>query len=1040
MLLEALEPRQVMATVSGIVYEDVNGNGVFGVGESPLEGLTVYHDANNNNALDASEASVVSAIDGTYTLTIPNSSSVKIRQVPVAEWNITQPSSGVYTLNASAGQNFTNKHFGNQQFGGQIQGFKFNDLDGNGTQDPGESGLAGFTFFVDINQDGKIGIHEPAAKSDALGNFLIEGVRPGTGYQVREVFQPGWEQIAPSTATDGGAITGVDVIRNQTTVLATGFANRAAFDYGDAPASYQTLAVDDGPVHGILFDFSLTATPTLSTDIADAELDGQLAVDGVSDNTVGVNDENGVISAALLNALVPGSTVTNFQVGVRTGVNPPGKLQGWIDFDGSGTFDDDEQIFKDLTLRTGIHSLSFNVPATVTLGPTNARFRYGYETGLKAFGKSLAGEVEDYGASILGTVPVANGEDLPLPGDPPIRLGETTAIDFSDLLMNDVGTINGPAQLYAPDFPLSDINGTGGVLRFNNVNEPNPGDAANTRLIYVPGPSSSTVTPDEFQYRVTDGTVISNFATVRIFLTASDPIAVDDLAFKTPNTAVSVDVLANDTFPPGTTIKSAVFLSGPSGSMMTVNATTQQLDFTPPAGGVQGSFQYQYTIGATGFSDVSAIVTVQVSSTDQTPPTGANGAAATIFAQYYPDVAGAPGSTPITTVNATAGFFWVRIFSRDLNTLATIVGPPQVVDPTEGVVATYVDLLFDGALVAPVVVAGSSPEFDIVYDTNYSLAPLDDANLSSPGYVNEIGSTYGDPTAPTQPPPPGNNVNVPVMFVKFRIVSAGTATVQPDHAEAPGTGILIANPNADISQPGVLNPTPVADTQVFLPRAPVLTILPLVLEGEAPLFTNLQNAFDVNADTRVNAGDILAVANDIVANGAHPLTQLSIAMSGSVPTAYLDTNRDSYINALDILGIANYIIASSAGPSGGEGESIGAVTLPAASAPSSATPAVAEVAATKAAATDKAVVALVAPAIGSPASNATTSGKTAVASAGVASPRLVVDPPYSPKKADGSAGVSTTNGRNQNDAVDAFFANLDLKAGQSRLRHLARRR
>jgi hypothetical protein len=251
MLLEALEPRQVMATVSGVVYEDVNGNGVFGAGEAALtDGRTIYYDENKNGIFDAIEPSAVSDATGAYTLTFPNSSSAVIRQVPVAEWNITQPQSGSYTLNASAGQAFI-RNFGSQQFGGWIQGFKFNDLDGSGTQDPGEPGLAGFTFFVDVNQDGKIGIHEPAAKSDLNGNFLIAGVRPGTGYQVREVFQPGWEQIAPSTATAGGAITGVTVDRNQVTVLTTGFANRAAYDYGDAPDSYRTLADSDGPVHGI---------------------------------------------------------------------------------------------------------------------------------------------------------------------------------------------------------------------------------------------------------------------------------------------------------------------------------------------------------------------------------------------------------------------------------------------------------------------------------------------------------------------------------------------------------------------------------------------------------------------------------------------------------------------------------------------------------------------------------------------------------------------------------------------------------------------
>lgn len=55
-------------SVSGVVFEDLNQDGVRDDGEPGVGGKVVWADANSNGVLDASEASTTTAADGSYTL------------------------------------------------------------------------------------------------------------------------------------------------------------------------------------------------------------------------------------------------------------------------------------------------------------------------------------------------------------------------------------------------------------------------------------------------------------------------------------------------------------------------------------------------------------------------------------------------------------------------------------------------------------------------------------------------------------------------------------------------------------------------------------------------------------------------------------------------------------------------------------------------------------------------------------------------------------------------------------------------------------
>ena len=57
------------------------------------------------------------------------------------------------------------------------------------------------------------------------------------------------------------------------------------------------------------------------------------------------------------------------EVIVQNGSQPPGVLQGWMDFDGDGSWNTPgEQVFRDLAVSAGTNLLTINVPSVGAIG------------------------------------------------------------------------------------------------------------------------------------------------------------------------------------------------------------------------------------------------------------------------------------------------------------------------------------------------------------------------------------------------------------------------------------------------------------------------------------------------------------------------------------------------------------------------------------------------------------------------------------------------------------------------------------------------
>ncbi|MCA9138194.1 MAG: hypothetical protein KDB00_15590, partial [Planctomycetales bacterium] len=77
-----------------------------------------------------------------------------------------------------------------------FSGTAFDDVDGDGVQDPDEPGIAGRVIYIDINNNEVLDLGETSAVTDLNGDYLLQYRRAnstGTGpYNVRQVGVPGW--------------------------------------------------------------------------------------------------------------------------------------------------------------------------------------------------------------------------------------------------------------------------------------------------------------------------------------------------------------------------------------------------------------------------------------------------------------------------------------------------------------------------------------------------------------------------------------------------------------------------------------------------------------------------------------------------------------------------------------------------------------------------------------------------------------------------------------------------------------------------------
>ncbi|HJW13441.1 MAG TPA: SdrD B-like domain-containing protein [Thermoanaerobaculia bacterium] len=201
-------------SISGVKFNDVNGNGARDPGEPGLGGVTITLSSTSQPS-----RSVVTGSDGTFTFTgVPFGTYSVSEVVPpgFVQTSPAPPGTLAATLDFSH-QTLSGLLFGNRAVVASIAGTKFNDVNGNGARDPGEAGVSGVTIQL-RNAAGQL----TTTTTDSSGNFTFAALQPGA-YVVTEIVPAGTVQTLPG----GGAGISVTLAAGQN---ATGllFGNQAA--------------------------------------------------------------------------------------------------------------------------------------------------------------------------------------------------------------------------------------------------------------------------------------------------------------------------------------------------------------------------------------------------------------------------------------------------------------------------------------------------------------------------------------------------------------------------------------------------------------------------------------------------------------------------------------------------------------------------------------------------------------------------------------------------------------------------------------------
>lgn len=238
----------IPGSISGLKWNDLNGDSSRAFDEPALSGWTIYVDFNGDGDRDPGEPFAVTAIDdpetleidetGTYVIgNVPAGSTLWIREEPQAGWIASRGDHQRY-IHEDFAQ--TSVNFGNYEPIAEsgIQGIKYHDHNGNGTQDEGDEPLGGWTIYVDLDDDGEQDIGEPfTVTTEVTGAYSFSGLLAGS-YTLREVMQPGYV----ATPGYGGELS--TFVYNSTEKSTLNFANFLPVDGSISGVKWNDLDAD----------------------------------------------------------------------------------------------------------------------------------------------------------------------------------------------------------------------------------------------------------------------------------------------------------------------------------------------------------------------------------------------------------------------------------------------------------------------------------------------------------------------------------------------------------------------------------------------------------------------------------------------------------------------------------------------------------------------------------------------------------------------------------------------------------------------------
>ena len=197
--------------LAGTVYNDANASGSRDAGEAGLPGLTVWLDTNNNGILDVGEPQTTTSDDKFFTPTVNEAGTWEFTHLPTGNYTVrvqipdrlsaTPSGARSFSVSLAPAGSQTGLDTAARYRANEIHGTRYNDDNGNGARDAGESGVAGATVYLDLDRDNVQDAGEPTTTTGSDGSYVFTGLTPGS-YVVRDVIDTSHEHTYPNT-TDG---------------------------------------------------------------------------------------------------------------------------------------------------------------------------------------------------------------------------------------------------------------------------------------------------------------------------------------------------------------------------------------------------------------------------------------------------------------------------------------------------------------------------------------------------------------------------------------------------------------------------------------------------------------------------------------------------------------------------------------------------------------------------------------------------------------------------------------------------------------------
>jgi uncharacterized delta-60 repeat protein len=428
------------AAITGLFWDDANGNGSRDASEIALDDWLLFLDANNNGLLDPGEEftrTTTSQQPPNYRFDNLPAGTYTVRYVMKNGWQGSSPLTGSHSVTVASGQTISAVNFSvRQQFpGGALGGSVFDDFEWDGVRDAAEPGFPGRLVFLDANGNGLRDAGELGQLTDANGAYRFDGLRAGN------------YRIVTDTPAGYGATTS---------------------------ASRDVLLRPDQ--QSLNNHFGFTSTWGIGGDVwEDRDRDGTFDPDeaGLGDETVWLDlDNDGAVDAG------EPTTVTNSAGGYRfTGLQPGTYVVRHVVRTGRLPVPDGDDHAHTVTLSDGQRAAARNFPVTLGVNITGNFFNdangngvwEGWENNLSGF--TLFHDRDDDGVLDPGEESVVASEEgwgnlVLYPGEIVWRVLPREGWEATTPVRG-AGTYNVPTS-YAPTFGFRRVGGVLGRSVFYN--------------------------------------------------------------------------------------------------------------------------------------------------------------------------------------------------------------------------------------------------------------------------------------------------------------------------------------------------------------------------------------------------------------------------------------------------------------------------------------------------------------------------------------------------------------------------------------------